>query len=540
MNGDEDLGQDIIMKGEKFHYVGQDAKLVQIQGDSDPTPEKVVVMEPIPNQALSNGAAGEGLEAFPNAPRTAFYAQYDRANQLWRNNMVQTTDGDLPYTQQIAGPDVGSPIGKSVHDASVDGMDAQPMDRKPNGTWAQVSEPGDGYGQDGPSTDNHNANLGEDRRDKWVYEFSRENVPPFATHAQAHMQRSTKDIGEGNMDESVHTFASEDTNVLPLPRRRRQEPYANNGSGEKSHSLMERAHHHHHHHKDIGEGNMDEEVHGVASADTNVLPVYRRRVDEAYAPNGSHEKAHSLSQHHHHHHRNKKDIGEGNIDEEVHGVASADTHVLPMPRRRRQTPYANNGSGEKSHSLYERAHSHHHHNKDIGEGNIDEEVHGVASADTHVLPMPRRRRQTAYANNGSGEKAHSLAEEERNKKDIGEGNIDEEVHGVASADTHVLPMPRRRRQTPYANNGSGEKSHSLAEEERNKKDIGEGNIDEEVHGVASADTHVLPIPRRRRQTPYANNGSGEKAHSLAELEKGDIANKQVRSDVYTTVDNMIG
>jgi len=476
MNGDEDLGQDIIMKGEKFHYVGKDAGLVQLQGD-DPTPEKVVVMEPIPNQALSNGAGGEGLEAFPNAPRTAFYVQYDRANQLWREQLAQ--DGGLPYTQQIAGPDVGAPIGKTVHDAAVDGMDAQPMDRKPNGKYAQQSEPGDGYGQDGPAVDNDNANIAENRRDKWVYEFSRENMPPFATHAK--VNRKHKDIGEGNMDESVHTFSSEDTNVLPMPRRRRQTPYAGQGSGEKAHSLIEKAHHHHHHH------------HG-------------------------------------------KDIGEGNIDEEVHGVASADTHVLPMPRRRRQTAYANNGSGEKSHSLIERAHHHHHHNKDIGEGNIDEEVHGVASADTHVLPMPRRRRQTAYANNGSGEKAHSMAE--KDKKDIGEGNIDEEVHGVASADTHVLPMPRRRRQTAYANNGSGEKAHSLAE--KDKKDIGEGNIDEEVHGVASADTHVLPMPRRRRQTAYANNGSGEKAHSLAELEKGDIANKQVRADVFTTVDNMIG
>jgi len=172
-------------------------------------------------------------------------------------------------------------------------------------------------------------------RDKWVYEFSRENMPPFATHAK--IKKNNKDIGEGNMDESVHTFASEDTNVLPIPRRRRETPYAGQGSGEKAHSLTERAHHHHHHHKDIGEGN---------------------------------------------------------IDEEVHGVASADTHVLPMPRRRRQTAYANNGSGEKSHSLIEKAHKHHHHhhNKDIGEGNIDEEVHGVASADTHVLPMPRRRR----------------------------------------------------------------------------------------------------------------------------------------------------
>merc|ERR1711981_960200 len=100
-------------------------------------------------------------------------------------------------------------------------------------------------------------------------------------------------------------------------------------------------------------------------------------------------------------------------------------------------------------------------------------------------------------------------------------------------------MPRRR-QTAYANNGVGEKAHSLYERAHSKKDIGEGNIDEEVHGVASADTHVLPMPRRRRQTAYANNGSGEKSHSLAELEKGDIANKQVRTDVYTTVDNMIG
>jgi len=72
-----------------------------------------------------------------------------------------------------------------------------------------------------------------------------------------------------------------------------------------------------------------------------------------------------------------------------------------MPRRRRQTPYAGQGSHPKAHSLAEKVHNHHHHhhhhNKDIGEGGIDEEVHGVASADTHVLPMPRRRRQTPYA-----------------------------------------------------------------------------------------------------------------------------------------------
>ena len=91
-------------------------------------------MEPIPNQALSNGAAGEGLEAFPNAPRTAFYAQYDAPNQLWRQSLAQNQW--LPYTQQMAGPDVGAPVGKSVHDAAIDGMDAQPMDRKENGKYA--------------------------------------------------------------------------------------------------------------------------------------------------------------------------------------------------------------------------------------------------------------------------------------------------------------------------------------------------------------------------------------------------------------------
>jgi hypothetical protein len=63
-------------------------------------------------------------------------------------------------------------------------MDAQPMDRKENGKYAQMTEPGDGYGQDGPAVDNDNANLGESRRDKWVYEFSREAMPPFATHAK--------------------------------------------------------------------------------------------------------------------------------------------------------------------------------------------------------------------------------------------------------------------------------------------------------------------------------------------------------------------
>merc|ERR1712227_130603 len=45
MNGDEDLGQDITMKGEKFHY--QQQQLIALQGDdAGPPPEKVSSLDP--------------------------------------------------------------------------------------------------------------------------------------------------------------------------------------------------------------------------------------------------------------------------------------------------------------------------------------------------------------------------------------------------------------------------------------------------------------------------------------------------------------
>jgi len=49
MNGDEDLGQDITMKGEKFHY---NQNMIQLEGDEKaaaapvPPPEKVSVLDP--------------------------------------------------------------------------------------------------------------------------------------------------------------------------------------------------------------------------------------------------------------------------------------------------------------------------------------------------------------------------------------------------------------------------------------------------------------------------------------------------------------
>ena len=50
MNGDEDLGQDITMKGQKFHY--QQQQLIALNGDADakkdevPPPEKVSILDP--------------------------------------------------------------------------------------------------------------------------------------------------------------------------------------------------------------------------------------------------------------------------------------------------------------------------------------------------------------------------------------------------------------------------------------------------------------------------------------------------------------
>jgi len=114
MNGDEDLGEDITMKGEKFHYV--DRSNVQLSPDLEPEAgeaEKVSTLQTPSNHVtttayvgispdmgpeaggaegvhvLDPGAArtaSNGPEAFPNPFRTAFYAQtyYDDANGLWR------------------------------------------------------------------------------------------------------------------------------------------------------------------------------------------------------------------------------------------------------------------------------------------------------------------------------------------------------------------------------------------------------------------------------------------------------------------------
>lgn len=45
MNGDEDFGEDITMKGDKFHYVQKPTDHETVQLNADP-PEKVLTLEP--------------------------------------------------------------------------------------------------------------------------------------------------------------------------------------------------------------------------------------------------------------------------------------------------------------------------------------------------------------------------------------------------------------------------------------------------------------------------------------------------------------
>jgi hypothetical protein len=205
----------------------------------------------------------------------------------------------------------------------------------------------------------------------------------------------------------------------------------------------------------------------------------------------------------------------------------------PLPHARVETPYPDNGSAEGGWgnglpSFVQRP------RKDIGETGIDPEVHGMASANNMVSPIPNWRRDTPYPANGSAESGPVGAGwgdglpgfAQRPKKDIGETGIDPEVHGMASANNMVSPIPNWRRDTPYPDNGSAETGPvgagwgdglpTFAQwnpprfVQKPRKDIGETGIDPEVHGMASANNMVSPIPNWRRDTPYPDNGSAER------------------------------
>jgi hypothetical protein len=75
----------------------------------------------------------------------------------------------------------------------------------------------------------------------------------------------------------------------------------------------------------------------------------------------------------------------------------------------------------------------------------------------------------------------------------------------------VLPIPHARRQEPYEYNGyiSPGNSGFIAgkpSQPKKKKDIGEKNINEGVHGFVSHNNMVEPTPYARRQSAYEYNG----------------------------------
>jgi hypothetical protein len=246
---------------------------------------------------------------------------------------------------------------------------------------------------------------------------------------------------------------------------------------------------------------------------------------------------------------------------------------MPYPADKPEDPYPFNGDHASAHSgdgepyAFAQAPNHiRHKKKDIGEGGIDPEVHGMASANNMVSPISNWRPEEPYAENGSAElgwgnvafrkKHHAgvrFVQQPKRTKDIGEGGIDAEVHGMASANNMVSPISNWRPEEPYAENGSadlGWGNVAFGQQPRKKKDIGEGGIDAEVHGMASANNMVSPISNWRPEEPYAANGSAdlgwgdvsfaqkEKAAEVARAKK-DIGKDEVRPDVYTVVWNLV-
>jgi hypothetical protein len=205
------------------------------------------------------------------------------------------------------------------------------------------------------------------------------------------------------MNEEVHGFVTE--NLPPLNTRVRSDmPFIPNGSDGKaftgSASLNEKKHHNKHHKKDIAERGMDEEVHGFV---WEALPPLNTRVrsTDAFIPNGSDPSAidPSFAEKKHHHKHHKKDIAERGIDEEVHGFVWE--ALPPLNTRVRSTdPFIPNGSDPSAIDPSFAEKKHHHHNKDVAERGMDEEVHGLV---WHALPPlnTRVRSTEPFIPNGS-------------------------------------------------------------------------------------------------------------------------------------------
>jgi len=196
-------------------------------------------------------------------------------------------------------------------------------------------------------------------------------------------------------------------------------------------------------------------------------------------------------------------IGEPKYDYSVYNFAHNAIYDPLEAKRQEDGPYSVNGYAAGKWALAQR------NKNDISDKGIDEEVVGFVRADKNTVPHQLGRRESAYPVNGwANTPASTNGLAQRATKDIGDTNIDEEVVGFVRADKNMMPIPQfARRDTAYPVNGWSNTPASQALNQRATKDIGDTNIDEEVVGFVRADKNMMPIPQfARRDTAYPVNG----------------------------------
>ena len=231
-------------------------------------------------------------------------------------------------------------------------------------------------------------------------------------------------------------------------------------------------------------------------------------------------------------------IGEPKYDYSVYDFSHKAIYDPLEKGRAAEGPFMSNGWNAGKWSLAQR-------NKhDISDKNIDEEVVGFVRADKNTVPIPLARRDSAYPINGWDNKPPSTINySQRSTKDISDKNIDEEVVGFVRADKNMMPIPQfARRTTAYPVNGYANTPPSVVSNlvQRNTKDISDKNIDEEVVGFVRADKNMMPIPQfARRTTAYPVNGYANTPPStvsdLVQRSTKDISDQNIDEEVVGMV-----
>merc|ERR1719472_384414 len=144
-------------------------------------------------------------------------------------------------------------------------------------------------------------------------------------------------------------------------------------------------------------------------------------------------------------------------------------------------PFIPNGSDPSAHSpnfISKRP--------DVAERGMDEEVHGFVV--DSLPPLNTRVRSTMpFIPNGSDPSAHSPNFISK-RPDVAERGMDEEVHGFVV--DSLPPLNTRERSTmPFLPNGSNPSAFKGAFMARNRKDIAERGMDEDVWGFS---TEAIP------------------------------------------------